>query len=150
VGGGATTTFGPTPLSRSDPVPRFVRSRQRFVRWSQASGVSHKCAEHAHAYKKASSGQERIPAFPFVSPPEQHGCSGVNPETSPDEFALTQIDDRPEPRPYSEAKGEPVEQNYGYEYRCNEWHFLFIGSLAAAPRSRLITERFLCAKSSTL
>src|SRR5262245_60937727 len=25
-----------TPLSRADPVLRFVRSRQRFVRWSQA------------------------------------------------------------------------------------------------------------------
>jgi len=25
-----------TPLSRSDPVLRFVQSRQRFVRWSQA------------------------------------------------------------------------------------------------------------------
>src|SRR5215510_2835335 len=34
VGGGATTTGGPTPLSRSDPILRFVRSRQRFVRWS--------------------------------------------------------------------------------------------------------------------
>src|SRR5215510_14060570 len=36
VGGGATTTDGPTPLSRSDPVLRFVLPRQRFVRWSQA------------------------------------------------------------------------------------------------------------------
>jgi hypothetical protein len=27
---------GPTPLSRSDPVLRFVHSRQKFVRWSQA------------------------------------------------------------------------------------------------------------------
>ena len=35
-GRGATTTGGPTPLGRSDPVLRFVRSRQRFVRWSQA------------------------------------------------------------------------------------------------------------------
>src|SRR5262249_60516925 len=32
VGGGATTTGGPTPLSRSDPVLRFVLSRRRFVR----------------------------------------------------------------------------------------------------------------------
>jgi hypothetical protein len=29
---GVTTTGGPTPLGRSDPVLRFVRSRQRFVR----------------------------------------------------------------------------------------------------------------------
>jgi len=39
-GGGATTTGGPTPLSRSDPVLRFVRSRQTFVRrgheWKKA------------------------------------------------------------------------------------------------------------------
>src|SRR6516165_5778311 len=31
VGGGATTTGGPTPLSRSGPVLRFVLPRQRFV-----------------------------------------------------------------------------------------------------------------------
>jgi hypothetical protein len=30
-------TFRPISLSRSDPVPGFVRSRQRFVRLSQAS-----------------------------------------------------------------------------------------------------------------
>src|SRR5262249_37766723 len=37
----ALLIIGGTHLSRSDPVLRFVRSRQRFVRWSQASGVSH-------------------------------------------------------------------------------------------------------------
>jgi hypothetical protein len=112
-------------LSRSDPVLRFVLSRQRFVRWSQASGVSHKCPERAYAYKKGCSGQERIPAFPFVKPPEQHGYSGVKPETGSDEFALTQIDDCPEPRPYREHEGEPVEQHYAYEHWRYEKHRLY-------------------------
>src|SRR5262249_34990178 len=35
VGGGATTTGGPTPLGRSDPVLRFVLPRQKFGRRSQ-------------------------------------------------------------------------------------------------------------------
>ena len=39
--GCATTTGGPTPLSRSDPVQRFVRQRQRFVRRYQGRDPGH-------------------------------------------------------------------------------------------------------------
>jgi hypothetical protein len=85
--------------------------------------VSHECPERAYTYKKGCSGQERIPAFPLVGPPEQHGYSGVKPETSPDEFALTQIDDRLEPRPYGQAKGDPIEQHDAHEYWRYEAHF---------------------------
>src|SRR5262249_12949725 len=42
--------------------------------------VSRECPERAHAYNESGSGPERIPAFPFVSPPEHHGRSDVKPE----------------------------------------------------------------------
>jgi hypothetical protein len=117
-------TFRPMSLSRSDLVLGFVRRSQRFVRWSQGSGVSNKCPESAYTYQKCCSGPECIPTFPFGSPPEHDGCSDVKPEGSSDKFTFTQTDDRLEPRPYGEHKGEPEEQYYGYENRSYETHFL--------------------------
>jgi hypothetical protein len=99
--------------------------------------ISQGTSDRAYGYKETGSGPERIPAFPFVSPPKQQGCSGVKPEASSDEFALTQIDDRPQPRPYCEAKCEPEEQYYGYENRSYEAHFSSTGSIQLGPSAAL-------------
>jgi hypothetical protein len=66
-----------------------------------------------------------LPVAWFIEPPEQHPRSGDKPEADPDEFALTQIDDRPEPHPYCEAKGKPIEQHNPHEYWRYEKHFSY-------------------------
>jgi hypothetical protein len=64
VGGGATTTGGPTPLSRSDPVLRFVRSRQRFVH--RSAGARPKARQFVGALVAALGRISRLVALPPV------------------------------------------------------------------------------------
>src|SRR5262249_15993761 len=91
-------------------------------------------------------------------PPKQHSGPKGKPDSGSDELKLTQAEDRLEPRPYGDAKGEPEEQHYGNENRSYETHFpsflpvafswdhVPLGGVEAARRSA----RFLGAKNSTL